>query len=228
MAGWFISATGTDIGKSYVAAGLVRQARGPVSAIKPVVSGFYPKDTALSDPALLLQAMGRDVTLAAIEKISPWRFLAPLSPDMAARREGEAIEFKALVRFCRDALGNAAGPCLIEGVGGVMVPLDRHHTVLDWMAALDLPVILVAGTYLGTISHILTAVACLGQRRLKVAALILNQSPAPAVRGEDLIETLSGFLPDMPIVPIARGAEDFGAVLKVLGIFFDAAEEPPP
>ena len=97
MSAYFVSATGTDIGKTFVARGLIRalRARGRnVAALKPVVSGFEPSEAAGSDSGLLLAALGRPVTLDAISEISPWRFAAPLAPDMAAAREGRAPEWR--------------------------------------------------------------------------------------------------------------------------------------
>ncbi len=91
MTAIFITATGTDVGKTFVAASLIghlRQMGRVVEAIKPVVSGFDPTQAATSDPAVLIKALGVPVTPQAIEQISPWRFRAPLSPDLAARREG--------------------------------------------------------------------------------------------------------------------------------------------
>ena len=79
--------------------------------------------------------------------MSPWRFAAPLSPDMAASRERRSIPFDALVAHCR-AASERRGVTLIEGIGGVMTPLDAEHTVLDWIAALGAPALLVVGSYL--------------------------------------------------------------------------------
>ena len=160
MSAYFVTSTGTDIGKTFVTAGLVRhwrQARKPVTALKPVVSGFDIATSAISDPGVLLDALEEPVSVEALTRISPWQFAAPLSPDMAAAREGREIVFDELVAFCREALAKNDGTLFIEGVGGIMVPLDREHTVLDWAKALDVPLILVAGSYLGTISHTLTA-----------------------------------------------------------------------
>jgi dethiobiotin synthetase len=87
----FVTATGTDIGKTFVTAALVRilRARGlVVGALKPVASGFDRAAAETSDPGILLDALGRDITETALDGISPWRFVAPLSPDMAGRREG--------------------------------------------------------------------------------------------------------------------------------------------
>src|ERR1700722_12715468 len=142
MSPFFVTATGTDIGKTFVTAGLVRHLReqgSPVSALKPVMSGFDMATAAISDAGVLLDALGELVTPEAIDRISPWRFAAPLSPDMAAAREGRAIDFDALVEHCRKEIAACRGTLFIEGVGGVMVPLDELRTVLDWMEGIGIP-----------------------------------------------------------------------------------------
>lgn len=209
MSAYFVTATGTDIGKTYVCSALVRHWRAAarrVHAIKPVASGFDPATPETSDPGILLGALGRSQSLAEIERIAPWRFAAPLSPDMAARREGKAIDFDALVAFCRKAVADNPGMLLIEGVGGVMVPLDDRHTVLDWMQALGLPVILVAGSYLGTISHTLTAVDALKAKGLTVKALIVNETAGSTVPMSDTLATLANFVRGIPIAGLPRTA----------------------
>src|SRR5262249_35966981 len=148
----FVTGTGTDVGKTFLSAALIRRWRAAghtVAAFKPVVSGFDHATAQASDPGVLLGAL--ECPLTEIDAISPWRFAAPLSPDMAAAREGRALDFDAIVEFSR-GVARSAESVLIEGVGGIMVPLDERHTVLDWMSALRLPVLLVAGSYLGTIS----------------------------------------------------------------------------
>jgi dethiobiotin synthetase len=196
MTAYFVTATGTDIGKTFVTAGLIRALRGAgrsVEALKPVVSGFDVATSALSDPGVLLEALGEKLTPEALERISPWRFAAPLSPDMAAAREERFIEFDALVQLCQDAVRASTGTLFVEGVGGVMVPLDARRTVLDWMRALNLPLIVVTGSYLGTISHTLTALEVIARARLKVAALVINDSGDGAVPMEETVATLRRF-----------------------------------
>lgn len=178
MSCYFITAPGTEIGKTYVAAGMVRHWRTqalPARALKPVASGYHPAEAALSDAGILLQAMG-SATLDddAVATICPWRFPDPISPDMAAARCGRSIPFAGLIAFCREAMVKRAGPLLIEGVGGAMVPLDDTHTVRDWIGTLGVRVVLVAGGYLGTISHTLCTVEALLARRIEIAAIVLN------------------------------------------------------
>ncbi|HXW48554.1 MAG TPA: dethiobiotin synthase, partial [Xanthobacteraceae bacterium] len=151
MTAIFITATGTDVGKTFVGASLIRHLRQMgriVEAIKPVVSGFDPDRPEASDPGILLQALDLPVTPQEIERISPWRFRAAVSPDLAAQREGRRIDVDAVISYCQDVVERRQDILLIEGIGGIMVPLDEQRTVLDVMMALQLPLILVAGSYL--------------------------------------------------------------------------------
>jgi dethiobiotin synthetase len=189
----FVTATGTDIGKTFVTAGLIAQLRRQsrtVAALKPVVTGFEPATAATSDPAILLQALGRPADEAEIVGIAPWRFRASLAPDMAAAREGRALDFGALTAFCRQAIDTCTGVLFIEGIGGIMVPLDERHTVLDLMVTLRLPVLLVAGSYLGTISHTLSAVDVLRRRDLHIAAIVVSETPGSTVPLADTADSI--------------------------------------
>lgn len=197
----FITGTGTGIGKTYVTASLARNSGGGLFAVKPVLSGFL--ETEETDAHILMHANKRRATL---EEISPWRFAAPLSPDSAAAREGREIDFNALVEWCRQQILHTEEDVLIEGVGGIMVPLTARHTVLDWIAALNIPVLLVAGSYLGTISHTLTSLAVLKSRKITVQGVVISespQSPMPLAETAATIERFSGIKPQL----LARGGE---------------------
>lgn len=224
MSAYFVTATGTDIGKTFVTAGLIRHLRAhnkKASALKPIVSGFDLATAALSDPGVLLEAMDEPIVPETLDRISPWRFAAPLSPDMAAAREGKSIDFDAMIKLCRDVVAASDGTLFIEGVGGVMVPLDARFTVLDWMVALDLPVVLVTGSYLGTISHTLTALDVLVRRNLKLAGLVVNESPTD-IPLKDTIAAIKRFAPNVPLAALTRhkrptdGAAEFASLWRVL------------
>ncbi len=207
MAAYFVTSTGTDVGKTFVTAGLIRYLREsnqPVGALKPVVSGYNSSVVETSDPAVLLSALGRQITADEIDRIAPWRFRAPLSPDLAAAREGRSVDFDKLISFSRSAIDAATGPLFIEGVGGIMVPLDARRTVLDWMAALNIPVLLVVGGYLGTISHTLTALDVLAQRKLTIAAIVVSESVRDTVELEDTVESISRFSGAVGVVGLPR------------------------
>jgi dethiobiotin synthetase len=201
----FITATGTDVGKTFVAASLIRHLRQMghlVDAIKPIVSGFDPAQAATSDPGILLHALGLPVTEAEIDRISPWRFGAPLSPDMAAAREGRSIDVGSVVTFCKTAVDQRRDILLIEGVGGVMVPLDGERTILDVMMALELPHILVTGSYLGTISHTLTALDALYRRNLRILSIIVSETPGSTVPLDETVAAIARFAG--PVVGLPR------------------------
>ena len=214
MSAIFITATGTDVGKTYVAASLIRHLRQlghSVDAIKPIVSGFDPAQAATSDPGILLEALGLPVTPEEIERTSPWRFRDPVSPDLAASREGRRIDVDQVVAFCRDAITQRRDVLLIEGVGGIMVPLDGERTILDVMMALRLPLILVTGSYLGTISHTLTALDALYRRDMNLLAIIVSETPGSPMPLDDVVATISRFAEPVIGLPRRRARpEDFG------------------
>lgn len=223
MSATFITATGTDIGKTFIAAGLIRHWRATsrvVQALKPVVTGFHPDKALSSDPGVLLEALGRAVTLPEIERIAPWRFAEPLSPDMAARHEKRTIDFGDVLAFSRGVLAQAEDALLIEGIGGVMVPLDNSHTVLDWMAELNIPVLLVTGTYLGSLSHTLTSLDALRSRNLPIKALIVNETPGSTVPLAETAATLNRFAAPIPVatVPHLPGAREHPAFQQIAAL----------
>ncbi len=210
MTSYFITATGTEIGKTHTIAGLLRAGRElkrDFAAIKPILTGYDSETAPHSDPAVLLDAMGRPNTARNIATISPWRFATPLSPDMAAAREGKRIILKDLITFCEAAMAAAPGTLFIEGIGGVAVPLNDEDLVADWISALNIPTILVGGTYLGTLSHLISAGAFLAAQGVRVAAIVLNESLNSPVLPEEVAGTLERFA-TCPIHIIPRDFDD--------------------
>lgn len=212
MSAYFITATGTDIGKTWLACALLRhwraQGRQPL-AVKPIQSG-HPELPEMTDAGRLLAAMGRPTSETEVAAIAPWRFGTPRSPDQAAAAEGRRIDFDALVAFSRQTVAVAPGPTLVEGVGGVMVPLDAQRTVLDWMAACQLPAVLVAGSYLGSMSHTLTALAALRGAGVPVAAVVLNESADSTIDLPATAASLQAHIGAVPLVAVERAAPQAG------------------
>jgi len=201
----FVTAAGTDIGKTYVCCRLIENLSGRyrLRCIKPVVSGFDPCAIDSTDTALLLRAQGRTVDAAAIEATSPWRFSAALSADMAAARESRRIPMHELLAFSEP--GPDIEINLIEGIGGVMSPIDDEHTVLDWIAALDTKTLLVSGSYLGSLSHTLTAFEVLAHRGKTPIAIVVSQSVSEPIRVEETVASLARHCHDIPITVLRRG-----------------------
>lgn len=233
MSAYFITGTGTDIGKTWLTCALLRHwcaAGQPVQAYKPVLSGFDMATAEASDAGQILAALGRKVDVAALDEIAPWRFAAPLSPDRAAIREGRAVDFDELVDFTRRCLSPKGNPrqaehtsaeflpTLVEGVGGVMVPLDAEHTVRDWIAASDLPCVLVAGSYLGSLSHTLTALEALQKVGAGVTAIVVNESPDSSVSLDETLTSLHPHVGDVSLLGIDRAdpASGVAALAEIL------------
>jgi dethiobiotin synthetase len=219
----FVTGAGTDIGKTYVSCAILRaltQAGQTVLPLKPVVSGVAPVgDPAFdaSDTVRLLQAASAEPTLQAIEASSPWRFAAPLSPDMAAALEGQSLAFADVAAWVGRRIA-AASPdafVLIEGVGGVMSPIAQDGLVLDLIAMLKAPALLVVGTYLGAISHTLTALAALASRDVPVVGVVVSETEGAAVTLDATVSALSTYA-GAPMYALPRHAPAPAALVAAL------------
>ncbi|MGZ6695309.1 MAG: dethiobiotin synthase, partial [Solirubrobacteraceae bacterium] len=149
MRGLFVTGTDTEVGKSVVAAAItagLAAAGTPVAAYKPVVTGIdeAPEPGKPPDDELLAACAGM-----APGDVAPWRFGPPVSPHLAAALAGTALDPGALVAAARRS---GEGRTLVaEGVGGLLVPLTAEgFLVRDLIAALGLPVVVVARPGLGT------------------------------------------------------------------------------
>ena len=205
MTAIFITGTGTGVGTTFVVASLIRHLRQlgrAVDAIKPIVSGYDPVQAAASDTGTLLAALGLPFSPEAVDRTSPWRFRAPLAPDAAAQVEGRSIDVDGVIAFCQSAIERHRDVLLIEGIGGIMVPLDQHRTILDVMMALRLPLILVTGSYPGTISHTLTALDSLFRRDMSVLATIVSETAGSTMPLDEVVASIGRFT--APVIGLPR------------------------
>jgi dethiobiotin synthetase len=201
----FITATGPDVGKTLVVASLIRhlqQIGHTVDAIKPIVCGYEPAQAAASDLATLIAALGLPFSPETIEHMSPWRFRAALPPDLAAQFEKRRIDVDEVVDYCKTAIERRRGVLLIDGVGGIMTPLDPNRTILDVMMALRLPLILVAGSYRGALSHTLTALDSLFRRDMNLLATIVSETPGSKVPLDEVVASIGRFTE--PVIGLPR------------------------
>jgi dethiobiotin synthetase len=201
----FITATGPDVGKTLVVASLIRhlqQIGHAVDVIKPIVCGYEPAQAASSDLAQLIAALELPFSPETIERMAPWRFRAALPPELAAQYEKRHIDFDDVVAYCKAAVEQRRGVLLIEGVGGIMTPLDPNRTVLDVMMALRLPLILVTGSYRGALSHTLTALDSLFRRDMTLLATIVSETPGSKVPLEEVVASIARFTE--PVIGLPR------------------------
>ena len=218
----FITATGTDVGKTMVTCALthqlVQQGRH-VRTIKPIISGYTKHTMDTIDTAEIIRALGHKMTPETIAQVSPWRFSHALAPDMAALREGREIDYDDLLDFCHatDHGENHFDELLIEGVGGAFVPLDHEHLVVDWIKDLDIGIIVVAGSYLGTLSHTVATCEALRGRGVDIKGIVISESEESPVPMDELVETMQRLIPDTQIGIIPR-VEHWSEAPNVTGI----------
>ena len=173
--GAFVTGTGTEVGKTVVAATIARTlaAEGKrVAVFKPVVTGL---DKGVeTDHELLRRASGSGQN---DEQIAPYRYGPPASPHLAAALAGEEID-PGRLRQAAAAAASGADSIVCEGVGGLLVPLSPSYLVRDLAADLGYPLVVVASPGLGTINHTLLTLESARAAGLEVAAVILTPWPA--------------------------------------------------
>jgi dethiobiotin synthetase len=182
--GLFVTGTDTGVGKTIVSAALLASmaaAGEHVRAYKPAVTGLEdPREAEARgvwppDHELLGQAAGMDPEL-----VSPLRFGPAVSPHLAAQLSGQRITSEQLLAGALAAAGTATEDraLVVEGVGGLLVPLSEDYAILDLAVALDLPLVIVARPGLGTINHTLLTIRAARSVGLEVCAVVLTPWPA--------------------------------------------------
>ena len=173
--GCFITGTDTGVGKTLVTAALalcLKQRGVAVGVMKPVETGHGAEGTAGSDAARLHAAVGMT---DPVEAVSPYRFPDPLAPLDAARRAGVVIRMDKIVAAFQ-ALSQRHSLLLVEGAGGVRVPISEKADMRDLIRQLGLPVVLVGRTAIGSVNHVLLSVEALARHRIAIAGIVLNRT----------------------------------------------------
>jgi dethiobiotin synthetase len=177
--GVFVAGTGTEVGKTVVAAAIARTLANEgrrVAVFKPAVTGL--EEDGEPDHVLLRRAGGSE---QSDEEIAPYRYGPPMSPHLAAELAGEEIEPARLLAGARTAATDA-DVLVSEGVGGLLVPLAPGYLVRDFAVDLGLPLIVAASPGLGSINHTLLTIEAARAVGLEVSAVVLTpwpENPSP-------------------------------------------------
>lgn len=225
--GVFVTGTDTGVGKTWIAAGLTAVLRRwglKACYFKPVQSGCPEEEGRLipTDARFAARLAGLNEPL---ELLTPIALRLPLAPGVAAAREGVKVDLK-LIDQARAALTQRYDILVVEGAGGLYVPLVNHHfLVLDLVQWLRLPLMVVARPGLGTINHTVLTVKAAQQARIPVAGVIINRYPEkPSLAEETNPEVIAaltevpvlGKVPEVPQLDTPEGKDRFlGAVEEV-------------
>jgi dethiobiotin synthetase len=217
MRGLFLTGTDTGVGKTEVACAIVSGARAAgldVVGMKPAQSGATAEEP--SDAERLRVACGG---VEPLEALCPYALAAPLAPAVAARLEGKTLSLDRILEAAR-ALAARHAALLVEGAGGLLVPLTERETYADLAVALALPVVVVARAGLGTVNHTALTVEALSRRGLAVRAIVLDRTAAaddPSVpHNAAEIARLTGITPLGPLPFVADIAAREGALRSAL------------
>ncbi len=177
--GLFVTGTDTGVGKTWVAGAIAdwfRRQGSRVAVLKPVATGCaHRREGLVSEDAEFL-AHCADAS-HPLDLICPQRYAEPLAPAVAAERAKQPLDWTAVQRSI-DLMSRDSDVMIVEGVGGVRVPMDATHTVLDVARWLSLPAIVVARPGLGTINHTLLTIDALRAAGVRVAGVVINRYPA--------------------------------------------------
>lgn len=195
-AAFFVTGTDTDVGKTTIAAGLLRAARLAglsTAAVKPVASGCEAGADGLrnSDALALLAECSLPLSYA---EVNSFAFAPAIAPHLAAREAGVQLKVAALADAVQAVLVQQADFTLVEGAGGWRVPLGEQATLADLPVALDLPVILVVGVRLGCINHALLTAEAIARDGLRLAGWVANVLDPQTSRLDDNLRTLTELL----------------------------------
>jgi dethiobiotin synthetase len=173
-----ITGTDTGIGKTIVAGAIAdwfRRRGFRVGVLKPAATGCVRRREGLVSEDAEFLAHCAD-TRFSLDVVCPQRFVEPLAPAIAAERAGTHLDWEAIRRSI-DSISQESDVLIVEGVGGLMVPMDPKHTFLDvarWLAA---PTLIVARPALGTINHTLLTIDALRRAEVDVAGVVINRYP---------------------------------------------------
>ncbi|HWB54145.1 MAG TPA: dethiobiotin synthase, partial [Tepidisphaeraceae bacterium] len=177
--GLFITGTDTGVGKTLIAGAIsayLRSRGRRVAVCKPVATGCVTRREGLVSEDAEFLAHHADANFP-LHIICPQRYVEPLAPAVAAEREKRPLDWQAIAQSLRQMSADSE-IMIVEGVGGILVPMDNKHTVLDMVKWLSLPTVIVARAGLGTINHTLLTIQALKSAGASIAGVIINQYPA--------------------------------------------------
>jgi dethiobiotin synthetase len=175
--GFFILGTDTHVGKTTIAVSLLYALKASgysTIALKPVASGAQATKNGLRNEDALSLQKAATIHLS-YEQVNPFCFAAATAPHIAAAQQACKLGVTKIVQACRPLLHDTADYRVIEGIGGVLVPLNERETMLDLVQALGFPTILVVGLRLGCLNHALLTYESLRIRNISVVACLCNQ-----------------------------------------------------
>jgi dethiobiotin synthetase len=175
-AGYYITGSDTDVGKTYIACELIRQLRNldtKLETRKPVESGCSPGKSGELIPVDALKLQAANNNLESIGRIAPYRFEAALAPPRAAALEGCHLQIADLLNAC--SLDDSNNTLIVEGAGGFYSPLAQNGLNADLASLLQLAVIIVINDRIGAVNQALMTIQAVESRHLMIAAIIMNQ-----------------------------------------------------
>lgn len=212
----FIAGTDTDVGKTYIATGLLQlfnQHGLSTIGIKPVASGSSWQDSRLYNSDALALQKHSSIQLP-YEKINPFAFEPPIAPHVAAEQVNQPLGAEILKMACLDALNHPADVHIVEGAGGWHVPLNDHETIANFVQLTNLKVIIVVGIRLGCINHAILTDEAITHSQVSKFGWIANCIDPEMLYPTETINTLKMRL-KIPLLGIVNYQQDPAEALQL-------------
>ena len=214
----FVTGTDTEVGKSVIAGGLAlafRERGIDVGVMKPAVTGCRTRkgQCTAEDVDFLVKASGSEDNPGLI---CPYMLRDPLAPEVAADREGARIDIRT-IKSAFKQLNEKHEALIVEGAGGLFVPIKRNYLMIDLIASLGVPIVIVARPGLGTINHTLLSCEAARAKNIGIGGIIINNYPKKPSTAErtnpDMIRRyarapLLGVVPHLPDVSVENCSLD--------------------
>jgi dethiobiotin synthetase len=200
MKGLFVTGTDTGAGKTLVSCGIIHALRNSglrVAGMKPLASGCEETASGMvsDDARQLAAASGLG---APMDLVNPYRFLPAIAPHIAAAQAGVRVDLRRIDAACRE-LARMSDAVVVEGAGGLRVPLNEESEFSDLARLLGLPVVLVVGMRLGCLNHALLTVEALARRGLTLSGWVANHVDAAMEVPDENVQALEDRL-DVPLI----------------------------
>ncbi|MBI5192488.1 MAG: dethiobiotin synthase [Nitrospirae bacterium] len=210
MNGIFITATDTGVGKTFVSAGIASALKNSginTGIMKPVHTGCIIKKGRLipEDTLYLMKAASVD---DPIELVTPYMFREPVAPSVAAEISGTPIDIRKIIKAYK-VLCRQHEYMIVEGIGGIMVPIIRYFYVADLIKKLGLPALIITRPDLGTINHTLLTINYMKNKNIQIKGIVINHAGkgGKTLAEKTCVETIEKYseIPVIGIIPFISG-----------------------
>jgi len=229
MTSLFVTGTDTDVGKTCVTASIVNylsKMNVNVGVMKPFASGYKATDDSISDDVKIL--MKYSGVNDSVDLVNPYFFEIPTSPYDACKQLNLEIDISSVVDSYKQ-LASIHDVVIVEGIGGIMTPISKNYFVSDLISDLQMNTIIVTGSKVGTVNHLMLTYQHVKEKNLHLDGFIINQNAFDGYESSNLKQqiidltghTVYGTIPYQKSFSIESYVENFSSFIDILSLGFE-------